>query len=145
MSTPHDALFKSVFSNPEHARGALQAVDVLRDAARAPQGLKALEQVLRYILEVNDEHLAAEQLKALLEREIGPEAKDTIVTAAQRYIEQGRQEAKSEVLLRLLRRRFGGAVNDEIERRIAAGSAEQIDTWTDRVISAATLAELFTD
>jgi len=67
------------------------------------------------------------------------------MTAAQRYIEQGRQEAKSEVLLRLLRRRFGEAVNDEIERRIAAGSAEQIDTWTDRVISAATLAELFTN
>ena len=26
MSTPHDALFKAVFGNPEHARGALQAV-----------------------------------------------------------------------------------------------------------------------
>ena len=33
----------------------------------------------------------------------------------------------------------------KIERRIAAGSTEQIDKWTDRVISAATLAELFTD
>jgi len=135
--------------------------DVLREAARAPHGLEALEQVLRYILEANDEHLDPEELKALLERVIGPEAKDTIVTAAQQYIEQGRregrqeghqegrqegrQEAKTEVLLRLLRRRFGEAVDADIERRIAAGSVQQIDTWTDRVISAATLAELFAD
>jgi hypothetical protein len=48
----------------------------------------ALAQVMRYILEVN-EHVAPEALQALLEREIGPEAKDTIMTAGQQLIEQG--------------------------------------------------------
>src|SRR5262249_27319846 len=66
-------------------------VDVLRDVARAPNGLEALALVVRYILEVS-EHVEPEALQALLEREIGTEAKDTIVTAAQRYIQQGRTE-----------------------------------------------------
>ena len=49
------------------------------------------------------------------------------------------------VLLRLLRRRFGTAVNTDIEQRIATASSEQIDTWTERVLSAATLTELLAD
>jgi hypothetical protein len=49
---------------------------------------------MRYFLEVN-EHVRPEALQALLEREIGPETKDTIVTAGQELIEQGRQQGIS--------------------------------------------------
>jgi predicted transposase/invertase (TIGR01784 family) len=119
-------------------------MDVAREVAQAPNGLAALAQVLRYILEAN-EHIDAEALKALLEREIGPAAKDTIVTAAQRYIEQGRQEGFQELLLRLLRRRFGDQMDARIEQRIASASVDEIETWSVRVASAATLAEVFAD
>jgi len=124
--------------------------------ARAPNGLSALAQVLCYILEVND-HVGEEELKQLLEREIGPEAKEAIVTAGQQIrqegieqgrrqgIEQGRQQALQELLLRLLRQRFGDEVNAHVERRVATASVEQIETWTSRVLSAATLAELLAD
>jgi predicted transposase YdaD len=127
-------------------------MDVARDVARAPNGLAALAQVVRYILEVN-EHVELVALQALLEREIGPEAKDTIVTAAQRYIEQGieqgiqrgRQQGLQEMLLRLLRQRFGDAVDTHVEQRIAMASADQIETWSDRLLSATTLSEVFAD
>jgi predicted transposase/invertase (TIGR01784 family) len=123
-------------------------VDVMREVVRAPNGLEALARVVRYILEVN-EHVRPEALQALLESEIGPEAKDTIVTAAQRYIEQGieqgRQQGESAVLLRLVRQRFGDGVDPHVERRIAAASIEQLDTWTARILSAATLTELLAD
>jgi predicted transposase/invertase (TIGR01784 family) len=127
-------------------------MDVAREVARAPNGLKSLAQVLCYILEVND-HVEREALQALLEREIGPEAKEAIVTAGQQLIEQGRQEGRQEgrregecaVLLRQLRRRFGDAVDAAIEQRIAIASPEQIDTWIERVFSAATLTEVLAD
>ena len=122
-------------------------MDVAREVARAPNGLAALAQVVRYILEVN-EHVEPEALQALLEREVGPETKDTIVTAAQRYIEQGRQEGRQqfqEVLLQLLRQRFGNEVDAQVERRVATASSEQVATWTRRVLSAATLPELLAD
>jgi len=113
---------------------------------------QALAPVMRYILEVN-EHVAPEALQALLERDIGPEAKDIIVTAGQQLIEQGRKEGRKEgrqqgfqeVLLRLLRQRFGAQVDTQVEQRIMTASVEQIETWSMRVLSAATLAELFAD
>jgi len=36
-------------------------------------------------------------------------------------------------------------VNADVEQRIATASIEQIDTWTERVLSATTLTELFAD
>ncbi len=97
----------------------------------------------------------------LLEREIGPEAKEAIVTAGQQLIEQGRQEGRQqgrqegrqegrqqgirEVLLRQLRQRFGHEVDARVEQRIAAAAAEKLETWSERVLSAVTLAELLAD
>ncbi|HEX7838159.1 MAG TPA: Rpn family recombination-promoting nuclease/putative transposase [Kofleriaceae bacterium] len=121
---------------------------VVREVVRAPNGLEALAQVIRYILEVN-EHVVPEALEALLERDLGPEAKDTIVTAGQRLIEQGiqqgRQQGIQELLLRQLRQRFGNEVDVHVEQRIATASVEQIEAWSMRVLSAATLADLFAD
>ncbi|HEX8111069.1 MAG TPA: DUF4351 domain-containing protein [Kofleriaceae bacterium] len=123
-------------------------MDVAREVARAPHGLEALAQVMCYVLEVN-EYVEPEELQGLLEREIGPEAKDAIMTAGQRLIEQGRQQGRQqgiqELLLRLLRQRFGDEVDAQVEQRIATASFEEIDGWSSRVLSAATLAELFAD
>ena len=119
-------------------------MDIAREVGGAPNGLEALAQVMRYILEVN-QHVGAEALQALLEREIGPEAKDTIVTTGQQLIEQGIQQGIQRVLLRQLRQRFGDSVDARVEQRITRASVEQIDTWTMRVLSATTLAELFAD
>ena len=123
-------------------------MDVVREVVRAPHGLEALAQVMRYILEVN-EHVGPEALQALLERDLGPEAKDAIMTAGQQIFEQGRQKGRQqgiqELLLRFLRQRFGEAVDAHVEQRIATASIEQIEAWSARVLSAATLAEAIAD
>jgi hypothetical protein len=49
------------------------------------------------------------------------------------------------MLLGLLRQRFGDEVDAQVERRVASAPVEQIETWTTRVLSAATLAELLAD
>ena len=67
----------------------------------------------------------------------------------QQGIEQGRQQGIQQgmqgVLLRLLRQRFGDAVDAQVEQRIATASLEQVEAWTGRVLSAATLAEVIAD
>ena len=60
-------------------------------------------------------------------------------------IQQGIQQGECAVLLRLLRQRFGDAVDAHVEQRIATAPIEQIDLWTMRILSAATLAEVFAD
>jgi hypothetical protein len=64
--------------------------------------------------------------------------------AVQEGLDQG-LERERKLLLRLLRRRFGVEVDGETERRVAAASAEQVELWAERVLSASTLAELLAD
>ena len=127
--------------------------DVVREVVRAPNGLEALALVVRYILVVND-HVEPEAVHAFLERVAGPEAKDAVMTAGERLIQQGEergiqkgiqqgiQQGERALLLRLLRKRFGSQIDADIERRVEAASAEQIGTWAERVLSAMTLTEL---
>jgi len=104
--------------------------------------------VMRYILRVND-HVEPEALQAFLDRAVGPQAKDTIMTAGERLIEQGVQQGIQQgertLLLRQLRKRFGNEVDTNTERRLATASVEQIGLWAERVLSVATLTELFAD
>ncbi len=101
---------------------------------------------------VND-HVEPEALQAFLERVAGPDTKDTIMTAGERLIQQGEergiqkgiQQGERAVLLRLLRQRFGSHVDADVEQRLATASAQQITTWIERALSAATLAELLAD
>jgi hypothetical protein len=134
--------------------------DVVREVIRAPDGLEALVLVMRYILLVND-HVEPEGLQAFLERVAGPDAKDTIMTAGERLIQQGEerglqkgeerglqkgiQQGERRLLLRQLRQRFGHQVDAATEQRVVTASAEEIETWAERVLSAATLAELLAD
>jgi predicted transposase/invertase (TIGR01784 family) len=133
---------------------------VVREVVSAPDGLEALVLVMRYILLVND-HVEPKTLQAFLERVTGPDAKDTIMTAGERLIQQGEaqgeargiqkgvaqgiQQGQRALLLRLLQQRFGRQVNVAAEQRVATASTEQIAVWADRVLSAETLAELLTD
>ena len=108
--------------------------------------------VMRYILLVN-EQVEPEALQAFLERVAGPDAKDTIMTAGERLIQQGIErgiqrgieQGERAVLLRLLRQRFGSQMDAETERRMATASTDQLAAWVERALSTATLAELLAD
>jgi len=54
---------------------------------------------------------------------------------------EGRQEGEVLLLRRLLIRRFG-PLPPWAEERLAQASAEQVETWGDRVLEAATLTEV---
>ena len=121
--------------------------DVVRDVLRAPNGTEALAIVVRYIYLVN-EYVDRETLQVFL-ADMVPDAKDAIMTAGERLIEQGVQQGvqqgKCELLLHQLRRRFGDQITAETELRVVKASAEQLLLWSDRILTAATLRELFAD
>jgi predicted transposase/invertase (TIGR01784 family) len=147
-----EACFKHARTRPDLIEILSGWADVLREVVSTPDGLEALALVMRYILVVND-HVEPQALQAFLERVAGPDAKDTIMTAGERLIQQGEergiqqgiQQGERAVLLRLLRQRFGHQVDTDVEQRLATASAQQIAIWVERVLSAATLAELLAD
>ena len=71
------------------------------------------------------------------------------MTAGQELIEQGRkqgiQQGIQAFLLRQLRQRFGAEVDPHVEQPITTASVEQLEIWSGRVLTAATLAELLAD
>ena len=53
-----------------------------------------------------------------------------------------RAEGRVETLMRLLTLKFG-ALPEGAQARLRAASADQLATWTDRVLTATTLEEIF--
>ena len=135
---------KHVRSGDDPIRWLAEWVELIHDVLQAPRGLEALERVLRYIV-LADERAEIEALRTFLGREVGPEAEEAMTTIGQKLIEQGELEGQRKLLLRQLRRRFGHEVDADAEQRIANAGAEEMERWADRVVSAATLAEVLAD
>lgn len=86
-----------------------------------------------------------------IRRVAGPEAEEVAMTAAQRLIDEGRaagrqegrQEGRAEgqrlTLERLLRLKFG-PLPEDAERHLAAADAAALTRYTERVLTADTLA-----
>jgi hypothetical protein len=58
--------------------------------------------------------------------------------------EEGRNEGREEVLLRLLKKKFG-ALPKGTRKRITEAEPELLLEWIDRVLSAKSVAEVFSD
>ncbi|MEZ2744906.1 DUF4351 domain-containing protein [Halopseudomonas bauzanensis] len=56
--------------------------------------------------------------------------------------QEGRQEGKQDILLRLLTRRFG-PLDAMTEHRLQSASAVDLERWTDNILDARTLDEVF--
>ncbi len=71
---------------------------------------------------------------------------DTMKSFLKKYFDQGRQEGRQEgevrILLRLLRRRFG-ELPGWAEERLRRASSGMLETWSERILTASTLDEMF--
>jgi flagellar biosynthesis/type III secretory pathway protein FliH len=91
-----------------------------------------------------------------------PRARGQLKTAGEQLLEQGRNEGRHEgrakgrveglveglvegrveVLRRLLTRRFG-ALPTNLDHQLTHATQEQLDVWTDRILDAGSLSDLF--
>ena len=115
--------------------------DLVREVWGAPNGLAALALLVRYIFETGGEP-PVRALRALMAGEVGAEAEEAIVTYAEQLRLEGESRGERRMLLRQLRRRFG-EVPQIVVDRVNAAELDQIEVWGDRVLTAATLDEVF--
>jgi hypothetical protein len=119
-------------------------VELLALPAEAPERRLVLPILLRLRLTVPND--PAEQTSD--DQEFLMDTQDIVDAWRREAVQEGLQqglERERKLLLRLLRRRFGAEVDSETERRVAVASSEQVEVWAERVLSAATLAELLAD
>jgi predicted transposase/invertase (TIGR01784 family) len=145
--------------SPMHALAAMQRWAPLLRAADSsddmPGGEDAIDAILWYCLAVTevDETDLSELLARILQRPEGT-LMSTLERIHRQRFEQGLAEGKAEgktegktegrieTILRLLARRFGPLPADSLAR-VRAGSIGDLDRWTDRILDAKTLADLF--
>jgi predicted transposase/invertase (TIGR01784 family) len=136
-------------SNPEQLVAQLgRWGELVRQVLRASGGMAALDMIFRYMWVVN-EKLGIEELRQLVEREIGKDVEEAIVNAVDTLLaegrnnglEQGRSEGQRQMLVRQLGKRFGTLPNDAVAR-VSAATLETLELWSDRVLTASTLSEV---
>ncbi len=122
----------------------LRAVD--RDDT-PPIGRDAVAKIGWYALTVVD--VAPRDLHDTFERLL-QRPEDTIMGTLERTYQKGRTEGKAEgktegradTILRMVTKRFGPLPEDVVDR-IRRGTEADLDRWTDRILDARTLAEVF--
>ena len=120
----------------------------LREVLNAPNGLAAIRSVLRYIA-IAARPVDRDQFEETV-RLFAATTEDEMQTLYDVYVEEslerGRREGlesgRREVLLRLLRKRFGD-LPERATERIAKAGIVQLDTWADNVLTASTLDGVF--
>lgn len=138
-STPHDALFKHTFSQPEHAAGELRS-------ALPPSIVGHID--FDTLTHEPSTFVRQERLAELVRVRVGEEVMGAMKTAGELLVEkgrvEGRVEGRREALLDGLRVRFG-SVPPAIAARIEQAGIDELTGWNERLFAAKTLADLFGD
>jgi hypothetical protein len=130
------------------AASLLTWAHLLAEIAHSPRGVEALRAVFTHISLVSD-RLSRHDLLQAIER-LAPPVKELLITPAQQWIQEGEQRGielgkaagERQLLLRLLRAKFG-ALPESVEARVNAAVEPELLTWSERVLTATSLDELF--
>jgi predicted transcriptional regulator len=101
-----------------------------------------------------EQDIDAEVVQGIVQQALSTSKRDTVMTLAERLHRkglmegkiEGRMEGKQSVLQRLLAKRFGDSVLDiRMQERLRSATPEELDTWAERILDAATIDDIFTD
>jgi hypothetical protein len=134
--------------SPDLARELEDFVDLISELLRAERGLDDFEVLIRYTFWVAD--VPTERIRALLRDKVGPMVEERMLTTAEKLIASGEARGRAEgeargraaILVKQLTRRFG-PLPDETQRQLENASIDELDTWAERILSAANLADVF--
>jgi predicted transposase/invertase (TIGR01784 family) len=133
--------------SPRH--GDLPPLRDLGDDACALQWVAAIYRYMAGTMNID-----AEAVQDIAQQTLSTSKRDTVMTLAERLHRKGLMEGKLEgrlegrqsVLQRQLAKRFGDSVLDiRMQERLRSATPEELDTWAERILDAATIDDIFTD
>ena len=135
-------------NDPESVLHVTEIFRLLRDLDDGAESLQWVATIYRYLARTMD--IDAEVVQNIAENTLSTNKRDTIMTLAERLHHKGRLEGRHEgcqkVLQRLLAKRFGDSVlNITVQERLRSATPEELDTWAERILDAATIDDIFTE
>ncbi|GAB2642358.1 Rpn family recombination-promoting nuclease/putative transposase [Nocardia goodfellowii] len=145
-------LLKVATGNQHLDRDLLPLLDYLRALLAAPGGMDDLNCVVTYILTVGETSIT--DLKPVI-NQLGPDAKEVIVTTAERLRAEGEARGRAEgeargrvhvaeILLGQLAAKFG-PVPADVALGVRRAGFDQLGLWASRVLNATSLDAVFKD
>ena len=131
-----EALRSAASGDPERTRRLLELAVRLYEERN---GARIVHALLTYLFHVTP--LAPDTVRGLLTHP-RPELENAMLTAAQQLYERGHREGEAKLLRELLEHKFG-ALPKRIQQRLAEADEADLRTWSLRLLSAATLNEVF--
>ncbi|MFI1464737.1 Rpn family recombination-promoting nuclease/putative transposase [Nocardia carnea] len=125
--------------NPALGRDMLDWLEDLRALESGPDPLGNYLTVLTYLVTVGETPEA--DLAAVFEQ-LGPRAKEAIVTTAEMIEARGKARGRAEALLEQMDAKFGRLPAATVDR-VRSADLDRVRAWTTRILSASTLDELF--
>ena len=138
------------FEHPANSAALLQLIELLNEWLDGKPELKRIFAIwIRAVLLRQSKHALVlpkvndlKELKMSLAERFDEWAKEHEQKGMEKGIEKGIEKGEALLLQRQLVRRFG-ALPNEVVNQIATAAPEQIETWGDRVLDAATLDDVF--
>ena len=129
--------------NPELGAMLRAWHELLGSVVREPSGLRVMELLLTYLAKAVPTMTQETLMQVGQMAGMDPELVEG--SLAWRWLEEGREEGREmarRLVLRLLAKRFG-PVPSWVEERVASSSIEHLDGWSERMLEAASLEEVF--
>jgi hypothetical protein len=126
--------------------------DLMTAVISASSGVQALTAILCYLFKVSDPEPSS--IIEVLETKVGTRAVEAFMTYAERLIQQGRAEGeargraegeakgRAEILRKQMTLKFG-PLSPEMAKRINSAAITDLDRWSERVLSAQRIEEIF--
>jgi hypothetical protein len=128
-------VLKNAPRNPRVATALWHWSDQLRAVLDQPGGVAAFKTLLKYIESVSE--TPASDLHDLV-ASLGPDAEKVYMTTADML----RAEGEARALVKMLTVKFG-PLPENVAKMVQAASADEIDAWMTRSVTAETLDEVF--
>ncbi|WP_242479728.1 DUF4351 domain-containing protein [Lamprobacter modestohalophilus] len=122
----------------EHLERLIALIDQVADRDTA---LQILESLLRYDVQ-GTQRLEEDDARRLLEQTAPGDP--IMQTFIDRYIEQGREQGKAEMLLRQMERKFG-PTDVRLRQQIQEADAETLLAWSERILTLRRQRRCFTE
>ena len=137
-------LMKHIF-DPDLAERLPVILGLLRTLSEKDTVLEYLEAVLLYLSSASD-HLDEQDLEGAVRAALPSIGDETMTTIAETWMAQGEQKGMLQeginILRRLLIKKFG-AIPEEAEKCIEQADSDQLLEWSENVLTASTVDEVF--
>jgi len=118
-----------------------RVMPLLRELMNNADGMRLFERIVKYMLQV-DETVTMDEVRKAARIAISSTAEDVTMTIAEQLRQEGRQEGGLDVLRRQLETRFG-TIPPRYEERLAAADSLALLRWSERILTAQTIDEVF--